>query len=242
MNKMEEGRHLVIEAAALGMPLRLIGGVALWLRAGDEARTLFGREYADLDFVVHKRQSRQLRDLLEARGYQPERTFNAMHGAKRLLYHAPDDEFQVDVFDMCHRLDLKERLDVEDLTLPAAELLLTKLQIAKLNRKDVNDTLMLLFDHELADGDGPFRLNASRLDELCGADWGLYTTINDNLVKVLELVPECVNDDALVARLSSRIEDLQSRLLAAPKTVGWKLRAQVGRHKKWYQLPEEVVR
>jgi hypothetical protein len=183
---------------------------------------------------------------LEARGYQPGRTFNAMHGAKRLLYHAPDGGFQVDVFldvfDMCHRLDLKERLDVEDFTLPAAELLLTKLQIAKLNRKDVNDTLMLLFDHELADSDGPFRLNALLLDELCRADWGLYTTINDNLVKVLELVPECANDEALAAKLSSRIEDLQSRLLAAPKTVGWKLRAQVGRRKKWYQLPEEVVR
>ena len=166
MSKIEEGRRLVNEAAALGMPLRLIGGVALWLHAGDEARALFGRDYADLDFVVHRRQSRQLRDLLEAQGYQPERTFNAMHGAKRLLYHAPDDGFQVDVFldvfDMCHRLDLKERLDVEDFTLPAAELLLTKLQIAKLNRKDVNDTLMLLFDHELADGDGPFRLNGAR--------------------------------------------------------------------------------
>ncbi|MGD0984915.1 MAG: hypothetical protein ABSA65_14045 [Acidimicrobiales bacterium] len=216
------------------------------MRAGDEARTLFGREYADLDFVVHKRQSRQLRDLLETRGYLPERTFNAMHGAKRLLYHSPDNQFQVDVFldvfDMCHRLDLKERLDVEDFTLPAAELLLTKLQIAKLNRKDVNDTLMLLFDHELSDSDGPFRLNASRLDELCGADWGLYTTINDNLDKVRDLVPECVNDDAVAAKLSASIENLQARLVAAPKTVGWKLRAQVGRRKKWYQLPEEVVR
>ncbi len=169
-----------------------------------------------------------------------------MHGAKRLLYHAPDDGFQVDVFldvfDMCHRLDLKERLDVEDFTLPAAELLLTKLQIAKLNRKDVDDTLMLLFDHELGDGDGPFRLNGARLDELCGADWGLYTTISDNLAKVSDMVPECVNDGVVAAKLSSRIEDLQSRLVAAPKTVGWRLRAQVGRRKKWYQLPEEVVR
>ena len=246
VSKVDEGRRLIEEAAALDLTLRLLGGVALWLRASDEARFLFGREYADLDFVAHKRQSRQLRDLLEGEGYQPERTFNAMHGAKRLLYYAPKREFQIDVFldlfDMCHHLDLKDRLEVEQLTIPATELLLTKLQIAEINRKDVNDTLMLLFDHEVVEVDGPFRLNGARLDELCGADWGLYTTITDNLAKVLVMVPECVNDEAVAATVSARIGQLQARLGAAPKTVGWKLRAQVGRRKKWYQVPEEVVR
>ena len=54
--------------------------------------------YADIDLVAHRRASRALRDVLEAEGYQPERTFNAAHGAHRLLYHAADRRFHVDVF------------------------------------------------------------------------------------------------------------------------------------------------
>jgi Uncharacterised nucleotidyltransferase len=242
---IEEGRRLMREAAARGFPLRLLGGVALWMRSSDEAHTLFGRRYPDLDFVCHKKQSRQLRRLLEELDYSPQRTFNAAHGAKRLLYHAPDG-FQVDVFldvfEMCHRLDLGERLEVEDLTLPAADLLLTKLQVVEINRKDLTDVLMLLYDHELADGDGPRRLNAARVASLCGADWGLFTTISDNLVKLRDVVPEVVSDQAAAVRLQSNVDGLSQRLEEAPKTLSWRLRAQVGRRRRWYELPEEVVR
>ena len=42
------------------------------------------------------------------------------------------------------------RLEAEPETLAAAELLLTKLQIAEVNRKDLSDTAMLLWDHQPA--------------------------------------------------------------------------------------------
>lgn len=241
-----EGRRLITEAAARGIPLRLLGGVAIWLRASDAAREVFGRSYPDLDFVVHRKQARSFRSFLDESGYLPERTFNAMHGATRLLYHSPDGGFQIDVFldifKMCHVLDLGARLEVEDLTVPAAELILTKLQIAEINRKDVGDVLMLLCDHELAEVDGPSRLNVTRLQTLCGADWGLFTTITDNLTKVRELVSEFVSDEAVTASLRQRIDEIQSRLEATPKTATWKMRARIGRRKRWYELPEHVTR
>ena len=31
-------------------------------------------------------------------------------------------------------------------------------------------------------------------------------------------------------------------MTAAPKTMGWLLRARVGRRVRWYQQPEEVTR
>ena len=40
VSKVDEGRRLIEEAAALDLTLRLLGGVALWLRASDEARFL----------------------------------------------------------------------------------------------------------------------------------------------------------------------------------------------------------
>jgi hypothetical protein len=243
---LAEGRRLVEEAAARGLDVRLLGGIAIWARSSNGARAALGREYPDIDLAARKRQSHGLRDLLEELGYQPERTFNATHGARRLLYHAPDRSYHVDVFldelGMSHDLDLGERLDTEELTLPAAELLLTKLQVAELNKKDAADAAMLLLEHEPSEEDGPGKLNAARIAALCTADWGLYTTATDNLAKVRELLPELLPEEEARQTVTSRIDDLVGRLEKAPKTRGWKLRAKVGRRKRWYEVPEEVTR
>jgi hypothetical protein len=241
-----QGRRLVTEAAARGLPIRLVGGVAFWILAGERARELFGRGYPDLDIVAQKRRSRDLRTLLEDLGYRPERTFNAMHGASRLLYRSAGDTYQLDVFldefAMSHKLDLGKRLEAGELTIPAAELLLTKLQIHQLNRKDIGDILMLLTDHELADSDGPNLVNASQIQKLCSEDWGLYTTVIDNLEAVEKRIPIMITDAALGETVRTRIAQLTTRLEQAPKSAGWKLRATIGRRMQWYMLPEEVVR
>ena len=242
----EEGRRLVAEAASHGFPLRLIGGVAIWLRASEEARSALGRDYPDIDLVVRKRDSRVLRDLLEQLGYAPERVFNATHGAKRLLYHAGNRSYHLDVFldvfAMSHKVAFADRLEVETPTLPAAELLLTKLQVAEVNRKDLSDAAMLLWDHELAAGDGARKINVSHLQSVCADDWGLYTTVVDNLARLRELLGELVVDAEAVARIDTRAADLAERLESAPKSPRWRLRARVGRRKRWYETPEEVVR
>ncbi len=241
-----EGRRLVEQAAAHGLPVRLIGGLAFWLRAGERARELFGRSYPDIDVVAHRRASRALRQVLEDLGYVPQRTFNAMHGAKRLLYRSSDDTHQLDVFldifEMCHRLDLGRRLETEPLTLAAAELLLTKLQIHELNRKDLSDILMMLCDHEIASADGPHLLNVVPIAKLCAEDWGLYTTVSDNLVAADRRVGELVSDTELATLVRRRLADLNQRLTEEPKSVGWNVRARIGRRVRWYALPEEVVR
>jgi hypothetical protein len=239
------GRAVVAAAAAHSIPVRLIGGVAVWLRASPTARAALGRSYADIDLVAHKKQSRKLRAVLEERGLEPERVFNATHGARRLLYHGPGG-WQVDIFldtfEMSHTLDLGARLEAEPHTLAAAELLLTKLQIAEVNAKDLSDTAMLLWDHEPASADGPGLLNLSPVVARCAADWGLYTTVTDNLAKSAELLGSLIRTDADRSRIARRIAVITDALAAAPKSVGWQLRAKVGRRKRWYETPEEVIR
>jgi hypothetical protein len=242
------GRAIVAKAAARSIAVRLLGGVAIWIRGSAAARAALGRSYPDIDLVAHKRQSRALRALLEDEGFQPERVFNATHGARRLLYHLPPgdppgssaangphvDVF-LDTFEMSHTLDLGTRLEAEPETLAAAELLLTKLQIAEVNRKDLSDAAMLLWDHQPADGDGPGKLNLPAMAKACGADWGLYTTATQNLTACAGLLGELVPAQPEGARITAA-------LAAAPKTVGWRMRARVGRRVRWYQLPEEVTR
>ena len=243
---LQEGPRLVQTAAAAELAIRLFGGVAIWQRSSEPVRSLLGREYADIDFVAHKRQSRALRDLLEAEGYEPERTFNATHGASRLLYHAPDGAFHIDVFldrfVMSHELDFGSRLELEPVTLPAADLLLAKLQVAEVNRKDLTDTAMLLLDHALGDADAAGQLNAAHVSAVCAGDWGLFTTVTDNLEALDRVMGELAlaKSEALV--LQDRIADLHERLEQAPKSRAWKLRAKIGRRKRWYETPEEVVR
>lgn len=240
------GRSLVAAAAESSVPVRLLGGVAIWLRSGDAARAALGRDYPDIDVIAHKRQSRDLRRVLEASGFLPERVFNATHGARRLLYNAPDGDWHVDVFldtfEMSHTLDLGARLETEPETLPAAELLLTKLQIAEINRKDLSDVAMLLWDHEPAADDGPGRVNLTRLAAVCGNDWGLYTTMTDNLSRAAPLLAELPIGEADRTRVAGRITAVGQALAAAPKTLGWRMRAKVGRRVRWYEVPEEVVR
>ncbi len=246
MTLLEEGPRLVQVAAAGGLVLRLFGGVAIWHRSAPATREALGRHYGDLDYVAHRKGSRDLRDLLEGEGYVPERTFNAAHGDRRLIYHASDDSFHIDVFlddfEMSHTLDFSDRLEVEEPTLPAADLLLAKLQVAEINHKDLTDTAMLLLDHEPGDQDGPGRIGGARLDETCGGDWGLFTTVTDNLTTLDELAGSLELAPDGLELLAARSAALRRRLEDAPKTRGWRMRAKVGRRKRWYEVPEEVHR
>src|SRR4029078_5146615 len=60
----------------------------------------------------------------------------------------------VDSLEMCHRFEVRACPRASAPTLPLAELLLSKLQIVKINRKDVLDALVLLAEHPLGQDDG----------------------------------------------------------------------------------------
>jgi hypothetical protein len=51
----ELGRDLAEEAAAAGLALRLIGGVAVWVRCPSARTAPLARTYGDIDFVGRAR-------------------------------------------------------------------------------------------------------------------------------------------------------------------------------------------
>lgn len=239
-----DARRICEQADASGVPVRLLGGIAIWLRSSDEIRDQLGRQYADIDLATVRKQSKPLRELLESDDYLPDKGFNAVQGDRRLYYQSADGAHHLDVFIdrfvMSHELDLGRRLETEPIVLPAAELLLTKLQIAELNHKDAADTAMLLLDHEPSDRDGPGQLNVGYVAEVCGEDWGFFTTVTDNLAKTRQLLDGILPDAGQRGLVSERTEAIASALEDAPKSRGWKRRARIGRRMKWYQTPDEV--
>jgi hypothetical protein len=241
-----DARRICEEAESRGVKVRLLGGIAIWLRSSEGIRAQLGREYADIDLATTRKQSKPLRDLLESLGYEPDKMFNATQGDRRLYFNSADGSYHLDIFIdkfvMSHELELSARLETEPLVLPAAELLLTKLQIAELNQKDAGDTAMLLLGHELAERDGPGLLNVTYVAEVCAQDWGFYTTLTDNLEKTQALLDGIVPDPDQRQMVAERAGKLLTELEAAPKTRGWRRRAKIGRRMRWYETPDESMR
>jgi Uncharacterised nucleotidyltransferase len=237
-----EGERVLGLAAKAGVPLRLLGGVAVRLRAHEPPPAL-DRAYKDLDFAVTKKAASAADQVLRDAGYQPHISFNAMHARERGLYFDEDHDRQVDLFvhsfRMCHEIPLGDRLALESSTVPLAELLLTKLQIVEVNEKDIRDTVLLLHGHEVAEHDDE-AVNGARVAELCAIDWGLWRTITANLERCRAHVDDYELADEERARVGARLDELLERIEAEPKSRRWKLRAKLGERKRWYELPEEV--
>jgi hypothetical protein len=239
---VSEGERLLGIASSQGVPLRLLGGVAVRLKA-PEVPTSLARDYKDIDFAVTKKGGGAADKLLREAGYEPHVAFNAMHARERGLYYDEGNGRQVDLFidafRMCHEIPLGKRLEVETETVPLAELMLTKLQIIEVNEKDIRDTVLLFHGHPIEDHDDG-AVNGAHIAALCADDWGLWRTITANLERCRAHVGDYELPDSDRERIEGRFDQLLERIEAEPKSRGWRRRAKVGERKRWYELPEEV--
>lgn len=233
----DEARRLLAAARERGIEARVLGGVAIRLLLGERLHPAFERDVDDIDFIVGRRQGPDLERLLAEQGWEPERQFNALNGARRLLFREPDGSRKVDVFvetfSMCHELPLAERLLEREETLPPAELLMTKLQIVELNPKDRGDAYALLLGASV---------EAGRIAELAARDWGMHHTFELNLGRLRDGLADAALDDGERATIAAAIDAIQRALDDAPKSRAWRLRARVGERKRWYEEVEEIDR
>jgi hypothetical protein len=237
-----EGRELVAALGDAGARARLLGGVAIAQHRHTAWPGALDRRYGDIDLVAAPRAAKAIGAAMTARGYEPALPFNNLHGHRRLLFHDLANRRQVDVFvgrfEMCHTLDLADRLDGHPTTLSAADLLLTKLQVVQIDAKDLRDAVALVHQHELGDEADGDVIGVDRLVAVTKGDWGWWTTLTDNLAKLPAIASEALPppDAVLVA---GRVEELRAALTAAPKSMRWRTRAKIGRRVAWYELPEE---
>ena len=221
-----------------GVGLKLMGGVAIAAIAKSGSRK-FRRQYKDLDFFGLDSCKKEIAEIFKGADMSPNPTFNALHGATRLIYFDNELHCDVDVvideFKMCHTLKLKDRVLPHYHTIPPSDLLLTKMQIVKITENDLKDIAALLCDFGIGKSDTDKELDGPRIAHLLSEDWGFYTTFEHNVHTLLHYF----NSKSDCEVPASRIKDLWDMVESEPKSFKWKMRAKVGKRVKWYEEPEE---
>jgi hypothetical protein len=245
---LPEAIALARGAADAGLGLKLLGGLAVRVLCPDFPPRL--RPGQDMDFVCLSKGRKNVASYLEKSGCQPDKRFNNLNGDRQMYFTAASGrpiDVMVDRLTMCHTLDLRPAFGQLPLTVDAVDVLLSKLQIVELNEKDARDTLHLLSGVPVsgtgaAGSDGGPSIDSDRFGKVLGADWGWWRTVTGNLKKLPalaaehpDLLPPDPPFDAIAQ--SARLLELAE---SAPKSVKWKLRANVGDRVRWYELPEEV--
>lgn len=244
---LDECTRILTEAERQNILLRVIGGMAIRLHSPiATSRPELQREYADLDFVTATPDDQRMRPLFESLGFTPNARFNALQGKTRMIFNSPDGEWHIDIFinefRMCHVIRFsRTRLMADPMTIPLAELLLTKMQIVEINQKDIKDIVALILEHPFGSGDNE-TISIDRILELTSKDWGLYTTISDNIERMTDYVKRIELPDRDVQTIVCQLNELKSRMIQAEKTFSWKLRAMFGKTFRWYEEPEDAAR
>ncbi len=235
----DENKHIL---------MRLIGALAFRTHCPEYGyiQDKLGRKFTDFDFVSYPRFVRDVRRVLTELGYEEDKQVTQLFGDRRMLFHDPAFGRHTDVFynvlDFCHPINFVGRLEKEELTVPLAELLLEKMQIVQINEKDLIDSVMLFREHPIGDTDRE-TVNAGVITAILGNDWGFWRTVTANLRLLddkLGVYHDLSDEDRGVVH--GRIKQLQDRIEAAPKSLRWKARSQIGERVKWYKDVEELER
>jgi hypothetical protein len=250
---LDEGRRLVDAARGAGLTLRLLGGLAV--REHCRTAKLCERDYSDLDMVAPTRQARRLVELFAGLGYAENHDVSTATGDAELQFVRPclhgggpgagavhaDDHVDVflDAVRMDHVISLVHRLEIEPYTVSLSDLLLSKLQIFRLEEKDLRDIVTLLGDVEVGETDVPGSIDRRYIGGLCADDWGLFYDVVTNLQRVAEGFAAFDLSEAQTACVRDGVARLIAAIDEAPKSVRWRLRARVGTRKAWHDTVDD---
>jgi len=253
---IKEALHIIKAADERGIDLRLMGGAAIRYHCHCPASISLYEKLGrapkhDMDFAAYSSDRPKMKALFVDLGYTPyiSLMMTGEAGRRRQIYNDKSGEKAIDViFDelkMCHIIKFKDRLEIDNPTIPLAELLLQKLQIVEKNEKDIQDPIILLREHNVGNTDKEI-VNAEYIAKLLSNDWGFYFTATRNLHRLVSDAETYKESGKLEktdqSTVNSRINLLLQRIEGEPKSLRWKIRAKVGTSKKWYNVVEEVER
>ena len=248
-----EARRIVDKARERGVTLRLLGGFAVHEHCGEFGACL--RSHTDVDMVGLSRQMGAVVALFRESGFlervhvrQASRLGQAQF-VRRCIHTDAEgvrthDEDHVDIFfdrfKMDHQIDLRARLDLHPYAIAMSDVLATKLQMHAPEARDVQDSVML-FAVARGPGAGAADIDAGYLAALCAKDWGLFFDVTRSLQRCAEALGDAGLTTAERERAAGLVTGLTGEIDAAPKSLGWRVRARVGTRRRWYDIVEEQM-
>jgi hypothetical protein len=245
--KFENELKRILKASSeAGIIMRVIGSLAFQMHCPKYGylQAAMGRAYTDIDFAAYHRQTKVIQALMSGLGYKENREVFIVSEGERAIFERAEIGIHIDVFyeklAFCHVIYWNNRLEVDNPSIPLAEMLLEKMQIVQINEKDIIDTIMLLLEHPLGDNDQE-TINIKYIAGLCANDWGLWRTTTMNLAKVQQLAQGYtqLNSDQK-GQIDLQVKSALARIEKEPKSLAWRLRARVGDRVKWYRDVDEV--
>jgi hypothetical protein len=222
---LQEAHRLTDEAQKQGLILRVMGPIALHFYFPDyvelyrSMERLGERVFTDIDYASYGKNRGKIVPFFEKQGYELEKRAAMMSGGNRHIYFG-DRIPMIDVFfdklDYNHPINYQGRLEIHPYCVSLTDLLLQKLQIVKINDKDLKDAMLLLLAAQLGENDN-------------------YTSIM-NLNKVQAAifgVPVLSEQER--ALINEKAEAIIKIIELVPKSGKWKSRAKTGTSKVWYK-------
>ena len=262
---VKEAIGLVEKAQSRGVHLRILGSLGAYVRSvnngrGDLFRSLerFGGGkplFTDLDLLGYNKQKGDITKFFRELNFKPDPLVNAMFGHKRMVFYHPDNRYHVDIFmnklEFSHTVDFGDkpgsgRLELDYPTISATDIVLEKLQIHEINRKDLVDLIALFLVHDVQEQFNKEAVDGGHIAKLLADDWGFWYDATTNLAKLEPLVQEFLRESKITAQQSQtvteRVEKLLNLINHTPKSKAWEKRAKTGTSKRWYTEVEEIVR
>ncbi|MEM4819263.1 MAG: hypothetical protein QXQ91_03030 [Nanopusillaceae archaeon] len=259
---LEEIKSLIDKARERNLVIRVMGAVAIYYHLRNSGSELCMKFYnfigrlqageitlTDVDLVSYKKNKNNLEKFFLEMGFKPDEYINAFFSDKRLTFYHAHSHYTLDLFftplEFSHTVDLEGRLELHPYTLSLADLLLLKLQIHDINRKDLGDTAALLACFDLSHEEKPSVINIERVVSILSDDWGFWYDALMNLNKLSNFVESMMKDQPssmveLANSVLGKINQLIKVLNEAPKSTRWLKRARIGTKKRWYNVVEEV--
>jgi len=239
--------ELMEKATEFNVTMRVIGSIAFRIKAPEYKHIQYKnqRYLTDVDFVTYSKHITRVQDLFFDLGWTENQNVLRLFGDKRRIFYHPEEDIHSDIFidklRFCHPINFKKRLELDYPTISLIDLLLEKLQIVEINKKDLVDIMLLIRKYPISHQPQKDALNIEHLAKICSRNWGWWKTATTNLDKVLQFSENYLEKsdvDIVKERINTIIDTIQNRR----KTISWQLRSMIGEKMKWYNEVEEVQR
>lgn len=264
---IQEAVNIISRGQQEGIILRLLGATAIYFKVMKDPLALelynkLGRLeakenlFTDLDVICYSSQKKRVAELFEnVLGFKFNPQLKILLGGNRFIYEHPNGLYKVDVFfdklEFSHTVFFgnkpavaDSRLELDFPTITLADLVLEKLQIHEINRKDLVDLMTLFTVYEIGEtSNDPNKIDGKYIAKILSNDWGFYYDAIQNLQRLRHLTLELKHQDlpsGVIEKITYEIAKLEQLIEKEPKTKEWIKRMKIGTKKPWYRKVEEL--